>query len=111
MKTDNELIAEFMGIAKESNGCYHIENLRHLYASAYLKPDYLDYHRSWDWFMPAYSNFSALDYDENKLNDEHADHCASIAERVLSFDLFGANEKLVEGIKWYNDSHPKAVKK
>lgn len=50
MKTDNELIAEFMGIAK-TNGRYLIEDFPHIHASMYCGAESLDFHRSWDWLM------------------------------------------------------------
>lgn len=120
MKTellDDEIIAQFMGLKRHDPD-------KDYWKAQYYKPDpkdarkkgdfvnyfdHLEYSTSWEWFMPAYRKFSSLEFEEWDLI--HADHCASIAEKVLSFDLIGANEKLVEGIKWYNDSHPKAVKK
>lgn len=93
-KTDNELIAEFVGDRTSV-----INNPKWQQGDELI---YLKYHKSWDWFMPAYSKFSALEFEENKLNDEHANHCALIAEKVLGFDISGACERLVDGIKWFS---------
>jgi hypothetical protein len=102
-KTDNLLIAEFMGYTYYPAPSDFFPNGR-LYSANLRTYDLLavKYDTSWDWLLPAYSKFSALEIHESKANDEHTNHCTAIAEKVLSFDIFGAHEKLVEGIKWLN---------
>jgi len=113
MKTDDQLIAEFTGA--KSTGKTNLSG-KEVYEFPYSLKDmsgngrkftgYLQFSKSWDWFMVAYSKFSALEIQDNACNDKHANHCVAIAEKVLSFDLFGANECLVEAIKWYTNLKP-----
>jgi hypothetical protein len=55
MKTDNEIIAEFMNRAKEADIYSHTdENGVHIYESYYR------YRKSWDWLMPVVEKIQSI---------------------------------------------------
>jgi hypothetical protein len=89
MKTDNELIAEFMG-----------------------KPDHimselLKYHTSWDWLMPVIHKIFTVPFDSVDGLREFTDKPNTIFD-ALSFGLHSEIEEVhkavVEFIKWYNSN-------
>lgn len=102
-KTENELIAEFMGF---------IPRISERYGKLYKHPDLAGefgdkamqflYDTSWDALMPAWDKFASLTFDDDALTNKHSDLCVSISEKILEVDIFLAHERLAEGIKWYN---------
>lgn len=105
IKSDNELIAQFVGY----NSCKTEHDTFWNYPSERCTTDNWRFHSNglafnvmWDWFMPAFAKFGGLDFDSTPDRNRHSDLCASIAEKVLEVDILGAHERLVEGIKWYN---------
>ena len=93
MKTDNELIAEFMG----PQACYYRQGNRKVY----------EYDTSWDWLMPVVEKIGNL-YDGRSMVNCEIFHLSLFAERP---DIYKA---VIEFIKWYNDQknatlqiHPK----
>lgn len=58
-KTDNELIAEFMGL-KEHKGSYYFIN-----KEEWIPDVELEYHKSWDWLMPVVEKIENFIFDEN----------------------------------------------
>lgn len=109
IKTDNELIAEFMGMeliipVNKSYPSYYREfglggNVKRDYHPA-ISGEFLifKYDTSWDWLMPAFGKFAALDLDDV----DYSNHCVAISEKILECDIQGVYERLVEAIKWYN---------
>lgn len=103
-KTDNELIAEFRGAVESQNSgvcgirTYWINNNDPTPSST----KEMHYNTSWDWLMPACQKFSSLEFDIVQADIEHGDHVARVAEKILEYDITGTCERLVEGIKWYN---------
>src|SRR5688572_11969519 len=124
MKTENELIAEFMGYKyypftveeramafgwiKEGANRKMPEKMLMSQRDIYLcRPkNGLRYHTSWDWFMPAYKKFKDCLYDIHKTMPPHSAckgdlddvdiHCA-----IIEVDLKAAHAFLAKGIKWY----------
>jgi hypothetical protein len=101
MKTDNELIAEFMG----SPVNYEYDRP---YPSKKRVKVILKYDTSWDWLMPVVEKISEL---PNVYSVEiHIDATVRISSDSLFENLGGDIEScyktVVEFIKWYN-SQPK----
>lgn len=114
MKTDNELIAEFMGILKVSSKKY-------LNSPTYCHPVWgdtdktgLHYHSSWDWLMPVVEKISK-DYDftikyyygectayVNKQNLEGLEICS-----YGNFDpsIVNVHKTVLDFIKWHNKNN------
>ena len=122
IKYNNEIIAGFMGYkyypyrddekgmlhgwireGAKRTGIYKIANERGLMLAR--RTNDLRYHTSFDWFMPVYAKFSALEFDDSDATAVHEDYCVSIAEKVLECDVSLACEKLAEGIRWYNQTN------
>lgn len=57
--TDNELIAEFMGLerAKANHDFFFIAEYH-----AYVSPENILYHKSWDWLMPVVEKIESMGY-------------------------------------------------
>ncbi len=96
MKTDNELIAEFMGLDVDGKNVTDgdqettINNLR--------------YDTSWDWLMPVVdkiTNIWATTTNRKKLK-ECTPIFRAIQNRLGLIEISGVYELSVEFIKWYN---------
>ncbi|HTJ53768.1 MAG TPA: hypothetical protein VL443_30140 [Cyclobacteriaceae bacterium] len=104
MKTDNELIAEFMGYdapAEYPNGYYVWPD------QGFCVVDDFQFHSSWDWLMPVVDKIETMGYQFKQCR-----------KRVEIFEDFGtqlfvlrtkedikiksACKAVVEFIKWYN---------
>jgi len=116
--TDNELIAEFMGgtysIAPKGGIHGYKEGTKIWFCLFGSMPDqinHLYYDQARDWLIPAISKFSGLQFDDDFLAIKHSDHVALIAEKVLEFNILGAHEALIDGIKWYNSNGSEENKK
>jgi hypothetical protein len=91
MKSDNELIAEFMG-AKPTRG----DRL------TYSK-DFLKYHTSWDWLMPVVDKIWQVAIDDNSKTHVAGKAIKIIDEQVSIFSSIDEVYKaVVEFIKWHN---------
>ena len=119
MKTDNELIAEFMGAcedhvhAKLGDYVWFKEPLFkiHLYKKADLK-----YHTSWDWLMPVVEKIDIL-YSDNFPPDflkkilakepNGTEPYLDVIALPLSTPIGEAHKAVVEFIKWYNSQKTK----
>lgn len=100
-KTDNELIAEFMGCDthQKNDRAYYIPLLE-----CYVTFDNLKYHKSWNWLMPVVEKIEK-DYHVT-IRDRHCE----IANADRAFigregnKLRSTYKAVVEFIKWYNNS-------
>jgi hypothetical protein len=105
MKTDNELIAEFMGSTEDKVhapiGDYiwfkEALNRRNLYYKGELK-----YEISWDWLMPVVEKINGL-YDEGKMEGFDTDIYKSMQDWILVTNINSAYADAIEIIKWYNN--------
>lgn len=82
MKTDNELIEEFMG------------------KPDYIMPELLKYHKSWDWLMPVVEKINALEMPDNF----DFDILISLHEWICQVFIKNAYADVVTIIKWYNQN-------
>lgn len=99
MKTDNELIANFMGYVHSDDP----------HTDAY-EMSRLEYDQSWDWLMPVIQKIddlhdSNIDYDPEKIakgdwpkDDEYID----VIALPMNTSIFETYNAVVEFIKWYN---------
>ncbi len=85
MKTDNELIAEFMK--------------NHAINSPHLKdPKQLEYNTSWDWLIPVVEKIVRTNHYKVQRNNNN------IADALLAVDIDILYKSVVEFIKWYNEN-------
>lgn len=125
MKTDNELIAEFMGwrVAEGENGSdgtagiytkgqYYNDNAEHLPKGVVLK-----YDASWDWLMPVVEKIISLEYEPKDPSDSYnwnIPYIRTLGNNMCRFNRMAPHhgnslmdsvyQGVVEFIKWYNDA-------
>lgn len=118
-KTDNELIAEFMGaeIVEKTNGMFK-RNERHFsfpisHKMNVVLPEELKYDTSWDWLMPVVEKiekygciveiFMALTYG-CRITTVHGPIMSFINDNNGGLPgITGVYKSVVEFIKWYNN--------
>ena len=109
MKTDNELIAEFIGITHDVDPNVKSKKKYYHYNELMLMSSDLHFDTSWDWLMPAWFKF------QNCCKELLTKHFILTEYHFLEKDfLRGIHEQnisvsykaLVEGIKWYNKNKP-----
>jgi hypothetical protein len=97
-KTNNELIAEFLGWKYNENlKCW--ENDR----SAFTKHSLL-FNLSWDWLVPVLEKIKSMEHDEifMSTNPEREIQFASVIGLPIFTPLSIVYLRTVEFIKWYN---------
>lgn len=114
MKTDNELIAEFMGLEKNHRAEYFIQDYPHIHASCFAELKYLRYHESWDWLMPVVEKISK-NYDVSICYFDADCACYINKQSIEGFEIcsygnfepsiLNAYKAVVEFIKWYNKNN------
>jgi len=105
MKTDDQIIAEFMGwkIAEGeggndgtggiyTKGQYYNDKIEHMPVNVIL-----EYNSSWDWLMPVVEKIS-----EFRLL--YPDQCDLVCNCKIVIGQKHLYEKVVEFIKWYNEN-------
>lgn len=119
--TDNELIAEFMGLVRrEANETYNkaqywLPEEDKRYKGKFVGYyDTLQYHEFWDWLMPVVDKITGMGYDvlinsNGMHNEPHScdittttDVQATATSELLIDCVYKA---VVEFIKWYNDNN------
>lgn len=100
-KSDNELIAEFMGMACDFRGTTRVQYYKDEYA---YKPKELAFATSWDWLMPVVEKISGM-----FLNPVEGEDIPEITGQVIAVTLNPIDTSIqkvyadvVEFIKWYN---------
>lgn len=121
-KTDNELIAEFMGAVfhKLDDGLGNINERwffvtnpnPHANASTYKSAVDLDYHKRWDWLMPVVQKIEGLysknfppDFLKQLLagNKEIIDHqYMDVIALPIASKIDEAYANVITFIRWYN---------
>lgn len=107
LKTENEIIAEFMG-----------DKDKILCDPKWMKGDelvYLRYHTSWDWLMPVVEKIESLQGRTAILFSNTHKHICTISERDHTMLAQKDGETKIEAvykavfefIKWYNENNPK----
>jgi hypothetical protein len=90
MKTDNELIAEFMGVDFNTElyswrpGCYEPLQVKHL-----------QYHNSWNWLMPVVEKIT-----EYRL--AYPEETSKVCDAKIVIGIQYLYPLVVTFIKWYN---------
>lgn len=101
MKTDNELIAEFMGWERYSQNSFKCPNIYPIenstsYGWTTFTADQFQFTDSWDWLMPVVEKVS-----------EYRMAYPVQAMRVCNLKIVTGKQHLyiavIEFIKWYND--------
>lgn len=112
MKTDNELIAEFMGMVKNKGNQWAYENEIEIIDNESYVPIWwhtadLAYDTSWDWLMSVVDKIEALNFTVQiinyycKIQHPKYPHFNSDSELCLS-KIEAVYKVVVEFIKWYN---------
>jgi hypothetical protein len=99
MKTNNELIAEFMPnmMKAESTMDMGIEQWLDDDGEYYL-PEELRYHESWDWLMPVVEKCLQVLGDSK----ESEQFYQGIHDALWDINIKTTHEAVVQFIKWYN---------
>jgi hypothetical protein len=121
-KTENELIAEFMGFEKTSTFYDTADDRHYKYKSelfGYTYPSEWAFHIKWDWLMPVVEKIGQLDGDYTvSINTQKEPslygHECSIYDtgHAVSFLMESKNlieavyKAVVEFIKWHNQLKP-----
>jgi len=87
MKTDNELIAEFMGFTTASPNTYDVpeECRRFVFGGCYTTyKDVLRFHDSWDWLMPVVEKIETIVLPKGTFEDWPYPENVSISIRIDS---------------------------
>lgn len=109
-KTDNELIAEFMGGTFEEREFMTYGGKRSgkwtFLNGKWCYDDQLDYNTSWDWLMPVVAKM--LDMSLGKaVSDQFVERVLEFSGTSILYPLPGVYKKVVEFIKWYNQHNLK----
>lgn len=101
-KTDNELIAEFMGgYTNPEPGLYRFEDER----GNVNVTDTLEYDSSWDWLMSVVEKIEGLPYSfEKEQHQQRLEMPLRKADAKISYAI------VVEFIKWYNSVAPEDLR-
>lgn len=119
MKTDNEIIAEFMGykeidtINSTSRFKYYNKGSGPLMDSYFLERH--AYSVSWDWLMPVVEKIDKMmpeikipeDLKTLEDGDHLANHYMEVVALPLSTHISEVYQAVVEFIKWYNNQQGK----
>lgn len=123
-KSDNELIAEFMGAKQDTVhapvGLYIWYDVRHFGQNLWNKRE-LAYSTSWDWTMPACRKLIAdllvLIYHLQQQDTIDGDALheakrlkANLYHELACMGLPRVHAALVEGIRWYNSQSDSSIK-
>jgi hypothetical protein len=101
-KTDNELIAEFIG-----------DQGQRLNDPKWKSGDeliYLKYHKSWDWLMPVVEKIETLKFSVMVIGKYTRIQCPhpykEFATDICETKIQSVYKAVVEFIKWYNQQKP-----
>lgn len=109
-KTDNELIAEFMGREIASVTANYNEDI-----TVYLIPkkgrgrqEEAKFSTSWDWLMPVVTKIESIVVTRNEVGNLLSGwtHWFNQFNGTVDTDIKITNDMVVEFIKWYNQQTP-----
>jgi hypothetical protein len=107
-KTDNELIARFMGGVSQKATSYSIHDYPNELPSHILKD--LKYHKSWDWLMPVVEKIETLKFSVMVIGKYTRIQCPhpykEFATDICENKIQSVYKAVVEFIKWYNQQKP-----
>jgi hypothetical protein len=101
MKTDNELIAEFMGIRHRKQygimGDTEWTEVEVTYRTSIAEWQSAKWDKSWDWLMPVVEKIDGIyDYDRSMYN--------RVVELPVSTPINEVYKAVVQFITWYNEN-------
>ena len=88
-KTDNELIAEFMGL-KEHKGSYYFIN-----KEEWIPDVELEYHKSWDWLIPVVQKIEQ--------------YCEGVPQEMLNISLYSDINEVHNAVVEFINEHNKTI--
>jgi hypothetical protein len=97
VKTDNEIIAEFMGAVRRDNGYINIpipETGIIISNTCFKFIDELKCYQTWDWLMPVVGNIT----ETKPMNQAWYD----VKYHLLDANIKVVYQRVVEFIKWHN---------
>ena len=103
MKTDNELIAEFMGFDCNRSIPGHGGTV-----IVTLTEKDCRYHTSWDWLMPVVEKISSMYYPKG-LEDNplyHVEFAHALLSLPIDSSIQEVYNEVVRSIKWYKEKQP-----
>lgn len=103
-KSENELIAEFMGyklIGVWPTGKYWEDG----HGTHGIKSNEFKYGTSWDWLMPVVQKITPI---AKQLGQQA---WFDVTYRLVEVDINNVHKKVVEFIRWYNNSQTEALNK
>lgn len=105
--SDNELIAEFMGMPHEKDPFVKSNEKYWHYKELGVMSESLQFDTSWDWLMPVVEKIGGL--WESPGEDGETEESMQV-RRLMEMELDSGIEKIyanvVEFIKWYNETKP-----
>jgi hypothetical protein len=134
MKTDNELIAEFMGMPKLKDSKGDLFDFQGTGREIYCIREYeLHYRTSWDWLMPVIQKIAEYTYESYNDSNGYKDVIVHDRAYPRTFGMMdnegkwmvrinrqhleqentlieAAYKSVIEFIKWYNEKHQGEIK-
>jgi hypothetical protein len=112
-KTENELIAEFMGFEKTSTFYDTADDRHYKYKSelfGYTYPSEWAFHIKWDWLMPVVEKIETLKFSVMVIGKYTRIQCPhpykEFATDICETKIQSVYKAVVEFIKWYNQQKP-----
>lgn len=109
MKTDNEVLADFMGLkVNDIIAPFDEYHIVHDGIDRFVKADQLPYPKSWSALMPVWYKFKELKYpvpsslSSGQFYGLFLDHQGQIIRSILHSGCAEACKLLSDGIRWYN---------
>ena len=112
MKTDNELIAEFMGFTfafERGHRVYNVPKGEDLKYAAFKLPHVkLNYDSSWDWLMPVVEKINTMEPSEFNYHVTRMTEFRICQEKLQMYSITTpinqVYKMVVDFIKWYNQT-------
>lgn len=98
MKTDNELIAEFMGVQVYQTYA-EMQNVPLDELEQWSLPEQLNYHSNWSELMPVVENIFSM-WESELPSEEYL----KVTMLPIYTDIQVVYRRVVDFIKWYNES-------
>lgn len=114
MKSDNELIAEFMGVEHKPDPCVKSKELFWHYDEINCMSSALSFDTSWDWLMPVVEKIETLGYyptfqylRSEKEEGRHFFNIVDASHQMITTHIeiskiLAVYKSIVDFIKWYN---------
>lgn len=105
MKTDNELIAEFMGAIRDNGNApiYLMPKPIGKFPAHIYKLREMEFDTSWDWLMPVVETIA-------QYRLEYPVECDTVCNCKIVVGKKYLYEKVINFIKFYNDKHQGKIK-